>query len=193
MLLNDGTGSGNVAKVTADNRLAVDDTDGLQAAARTGNAFGVTTTSGLPTLTVTGTGGVLLLMMNSASSGKNIILEEVAVSTSANGILCTTNIGATLGTVADETANNPISLNSSRTGRVSAAHGGTYIWDEANHGVGGVTLPADGLVAHTILAIGRQVIDVAGGLIVAPGYGLAISFKGASECAAAVRFYEESL
>jgi len=187
MQINDGTGRGYVAKVTSGNRLAVDLDEGALKAAEGGGLYTVTTTSALPSLTMTSTGGVLMYLENTAGSNKNIVIDEVLVSGSAS-MICSIVLNHVRGTIADETAITPTSSHTATA--LSAPTGvNAWAWDEANHGIGGITGGA--YVLTTLLGTGGPLVIASGSrFIVAPGGSISVYMKNAGEGTAAIRFYE---
>ena len=188
MQINDGTGRGYVAKVTSGNRLAVDLDEGALKAAERGGLYTVSTTTGSKaSLGMTSTGGALMYLENTSASNKNLVIDEVLVSGSAS-MICSIVLNHARGTIADATA---LTINSSHTSTALSAPTGAnaWVWDEVNHGIGGITGGA--YVLTTLLGVGGPLVIASGSrFIVAPGGSLTVYMKNAGEGTAAIRFYE---
>lgn len=187
MQINDGTGLGYVAKVTSGNRLAVDVDEGAKKAAKDGALYTISTTSTKPSLTITGTGGILMHLENASGSSKSLVIDEILASTNTAGMNCTVLLNHVRGTIADETE---LDANSTNTATAHSAPAGAnaWVWDEANHGIGGLT--GGTRVLTVLLGIGTTSIASGSRYVVAPGGSLSIHMKTAGEGAAAIRFYE---
>lgn len=187
MQINDGTGLGYVAKVTSGNRLAVDLDDGALAAAGDGSLYTLSTTSSVPSLTITGTGGILMHLENTAGSNKTLVVDEILASTNTAGMNCSVILNNVRGTIADETE---LDANSTNTATALSAPAGAnaWVWDEANHGIGGLT--GGTRVLTVLLGVGTTSIASGSRYVVAPGGSLSIHMKTAGEGTAAIRFYE---
>jgi len=187
MQINDGTGRGYSAKVSENGRVAVDTDDGALAAARAGTLYSVSTyTSGKPTLTITSTGGVLLYLNNAGGSRKSLVIDSITAGVSAT-MECRVIVGHIEGTLSDNTALTVSSTNTAyQTG--SSANADANVWDETNHGIGGLTGGTSSV--STILGAGSTEVVPAGKYIVAPGGNIAVAFKLAGEATATIRFYE---
>ena len=194
MMITDGTGAGNVAKVTRDNRVAVDIGSGILEAARAGNAYSVTmNTAAQPTVTVTTSGEYIFHMQNKTGSGKNIVIEEVVISTdTANTEIHL--ISGHSGEPGGSTAVKPINMNRAFSNKASSAHTTSWVWNDGSGG-GLSSITASGSVLGSYrLAAGASVIESGGRMILPPNETMTIFADSPSstvEVAVRVTFYEE--
>jgi hypothetical protein len=194
MMITDGTGAGNVAKVTRDNRVAVDIGSGIPEAARAGNAYTATmNTAAQPTVTVTTSGEYVFHMRNANGSGKNVIIEEVAISTDT----ANTEIHLISGHSGDpgaSTAVKPVNMNRGFSNKVSSAHTTTWVWaDASSGGLSGLTASGSVLGSYR-LAAGTTTIEAGGRMILPQNETMTIFADSPSstvEVAVRVTFYEE--
>ena len=189
MIINDATGTGYAAKVTSDNRLAVDAASLSEAgaASRKGGCYVSTTGATADTVTVTATGGIMLLIKNT-SSVESLIIDQVTLSGDNVKTVYKEHIGMTIGTIADSNTGTAIST---QTASASIAPVAVYAWDEANNGIGGLSAGSALTVAYA--TTGVTVFDHDGSTVISPGSNFAIGLKNVSggvlEAAIAVRYY----
>ena len=194
MLITDGTGAGNVAKVTRDNRVAVDVGSGIKEATRNGSAYSVTMDTAVhPTVTVTTGGEYVFHMQNASGSGKNIIIEEVSICTDTANTEVWLITGHS-GTPGAATAVKPRNLNGSFAGTVSAAHATSSVWaDGSGGGLSGLT--ASGATLSSLrLAAGMTIIESGGRIMIPQNETLTIKADSPAstvEVSVRVTFYEE--
>ena len=192
MQINDGTGGGYVAKVSATNRIAVDADDGVIAGARAGTVYVITNTSGHPTLTMTSAGGIMVALLNSENSKKSFVIDSILVASGAVGTNVSVEINYTVGSTGNtEDVTGASSTNTAYPSGSSATATG-YIWDEGNDGITGLTQGTG--ITRTILAAGGPTELVPSGrVIIAPGGNIGVLMKpstGTPEISFAIRFYE---
>jgi len=187
--IKDGAGTGNLAKVDSTNHLFTRSVveSNLHNQSHLGNGFTVTSGDTVAnTLTVTATGGALLWMTNT-SSVLDVVIDQIIVSASASTMVFKVVTGSTLGSVADNVAQTPVNLH---TGKTTTAPVTAHGWDEANNGIGGLTL---GSTVHTQLcSVGSAPVDFEGALVLAGGGSLELRFHTAGEAAVTVIFHTEA-
>ena len=189
-IITSGAGKANSAKVGSDLRLrtaAVVKTD-EHVHADEGDAFYMNSAVGTDTLTATATGGTIMYLENTDSTGKNLIVQDIQVSASAAAGIVRIIRNPVVGTIADETITVPVNENfgSNATAAVTA-----FTWDEVNDGLGGLSL---GVVIETFIApVGVSVVDVGGRYILNQGDSIAIDYLAkAGEITIGIRFYMEA-
>ena len=189
MLINDGIGRGYVAKVTSDNRLAVDaaSISETASAARSGVCYVTTTGVTADTLTVTATGGIMIIIKNDSTT-ESLLIDQVILSTDNVKARYKEIVDMTIGTIADSNTGKAISTQTSSSRKAPAT---IYAWDETNNGVGGLTSGTDLAVAYA--TTGTTTFDHGGATVISPGSNFAIGLKnisgGTMEAAVVVRFY----
>lgn len=184
MLINDGTGGGHVAKVTKDNRLAVDSGGAMTDASIANKGWAFSNYRVAETITVTGTGGYMFILSNTSTS--TVIVEDVTVSTNTAGTAYHSWVGAAKGTLGNSTSISASPLNAAATGLVAPVT--VDVWSEASDGITGIT--GGSPVTSAILGVGTVTVDSGGGVVIPPGGTFVGKLKGGSECTFVVRFYE---
>lgn len=192
MQINDGTGGGYSAKVSENGRVSVNADDGCLAAAKMGEVYVLTNHSDHPSLTTTGTGGVLAAISNSTGSKKSLVIDSISATSSAAGLIVSVETNYTIGTPGQVEAGVQIPSTNTAYPTGSSATATGYVWDESNHGITNIT---DGVaVLRTILgAGGPSELVPSGRIIVAPGGSVGLSqipVSGTPEVSFAIRFYE---
>ena len=193
MQINDGTGRGYVAEVTSDNRLAVESSGLSEAAsaARKGVCYVSTTGVTADTLTVTATGGTMIIIKNNSTT-ESIIIDQVTLSTDNVKARYKEIVDMAIGTIADATTGKAISTQTSSGKKAPVT---VYAWDETNNGVGGLSAGTDLIVAYA--TTGVTVFDHDGSTVISHGSNFAVGLKnisgGAMEAAVSVRYYVTTL
>ncbi len=188
-VLTDSTGSAFGAKVGSDFRLRT------QAVVKTdehihsdeGDAFYMNSATTANTLTATATGGTIMFLKND-DAAKNLIIQDIQISTDTTAGVIRIVRNPTLGSIADNNVFVPVNENfgSAATATVTA-----YTWDEVNDGLGG--LSAGTVVETFIMPVGVEVVDVAGRYILTQGNSIMIDYLAkAAEITMGIRFYMES-
>jgi len=193
MFVNDGQGRGYTAKVDTDNRLTVDASVRSAGSIRSlaGDCYIVSTSVTADTVTVTSTGGDMVYIENDSST-RSIVIDKVTVTTDAVKCIYKSILNRTVGTVADSNDGSPVNLNTASAKKPSAT---VYVWDEANHGIGGMS--AGTAVTVETLTTGKHILDDDDTIVLGTKGSFTVSLKnlsgGAMECAVTIRFYEITL
>jgi len=185
MQITDGKGTGYAARVDSEGNIksACIDTPLLHHVAHGhGEAYIANMADTENTLTVTTTGGEMMLVRNDNTT-VDMTIDHICVTVSADMVM-TAKKNMTIGTIADEADHTPVNLN---FGSGNTADATVYTWAETNHGLGGLT--AGTVIATRHLEPGTHVINW--GAVPLLGYhdNLTIGLKGAGEATVNVAFF----
>lgn len=185
VILEDGTGKGNKAKVYCDNKLSVksiQSTFHQEVSCVHEEAYICPLgTEAAPTLTVTATGGYMLYLKN-ISTDYDTIIARITISTSALMVI-TLMKNPTIGSLGNEIAKTPINKNF-KSGKVAKAE--CYGWDEVGDGITGIT-GGECVGTYQINGIDRLLFDEA--MCIGLNDIIALKAKGAGELAIVMHGY----
>lgn len=190
MRITDGKGHGHEAGVTEDNRLMVSAT--TQSLEHTNSHeeeqvyfANIATTD--DSLTITATGGTVLVMQNN-STVRDIVIHEVFIGTGAADMIFKVVRNPTLDTLGNMNEQAPGNLNFS-SGNIADVS--VWNWDEVGDGITGVS---DGTVLNAYLfQAGHHVLPFDDALIVPNNAIISFEFSGAGEATLGVRFHMEDI
>lgn len=192
MIISDGTGKGFKAKVNEAKELLVKANAATEEhkAALAGDGFLVslaTATSG--SVVPTDSGGYMLYIKNNETD-YNVIIQKAVLS--SNGEVIVKTQGApTVGTLGNNTSVTPRNTN---TGSSKTLTADAEIWDGSGNGITG--LSGGATVASWILDSNIQIVQIDGGLVIAPGGKLALhatAITGTPRLAINLRVYKDPI
>lgn len=170
-IIRDGSGSGFEARVTSDNRLAVNSSIAsafATASAESQGAFSACAQQNISLTAASGESGVLYI----APSDIPFVLGAFAVGSDVSGVWrAYANVtGGTL--ISAGTSVDAVNLNLA-SGRV---FGGTVL-----RGANGLTVTGGSVLFYGEVAAGFNMLDTAGALIVPPGAAVALTFEPSAD------------
>lgn len=185
----DGTGQGNSAKVTNRNEVLVRsvslDTE-ADISLTDGRAFFVSHGAVADTLTVTDTGGYVMVLQNTSST-LDLVISNIFVGSDAAGDTFAIERNPTLGSLGNNTSVTPANLN---FGSGLAAEATAYAWNETGDGITGITAGPE--LSTYITTGGTQVLPIDDTFVLSEDDIIAIRAHGtgsASEFAVSIRFH----
>ena len=194
--IEDGTGTGNLAKVDSEKRLIVHaDTNSEEhnISHQFAKSYVMNSADTASTLTLA-TGNTYNFMYLENGSADNLVnIQDIRITTDTAGIVALIVRNSTLGTVTDNNATTPGNLN---FGSSNAASGTFHNWDETGtSGIGGLTLGT--VLESHILGVGSTVFLYNAALVIDNSSNVVLRLVngtgGNVEAAATVRFYYESI
>ena len=194
MIINDATGRGYAAKVTSDNRLAVQSSQLSEAAqaAREGRSFIASTIAASETLTINATGGPMILLRNNSTT-EYLFIDEVTISSDNAKLFCKEEVASTIGTISQSDTG---AAYCTLTGRPDATQASVVVWDGSSGNAIAGTSNATNL-AISYLTTGVTTLRPGGSTVVSPGSNYSISLKNGSggtlKANVSIRFYVGTL
>lgn len=186
-ILEDGTGSGNRAKVNSSNKIEVESTMHTKAhiASMTdGAAFIANTADTAKTLTTTVTGGPILFLQNN-DANNDAILQVIKISVDTTGGILSVYRNASVGTIGNNNIHVPVNLN---FGSAKTSSATCYTWNEVGNGMTGIS--GGTLVESYGLPAAFHVIDLQDTYVLNRTNNVLFNFEGViAELSIACIFY----
>lgn len=186
MRLEDGEGSGHEAGVTSAHKLKVEATMHSLEHERShehGDAYFANIADTADSLTITGTGGPILLIRND-SEQKDLVIRKVLVGTSSANMILKVVRNPLIGSLGNVNVHVPGNLNFASGNAASVS---IWNWDEVGNGITGLT---DGTVLNTyIFQSWSRVLPFDDAFILGKNNAIAFECKGVGELTLGVRFF----
>ncbi len=194
-VIQDGTGTGRVARVSERNELdvlATTQTEEHRVSIVRGKSFYLGVTETANSLTLADGNTYNILYMKNTSASDDLVIEKVLSSSDTAGINMQWVRNPTLGSVSANTAATPANTN---FGSSNTATGTFHIWDESGTtGIGGLS-GGTTFMSH-ITGVGKTVYPIDGAIIMPPGTSFLIKATngtgGNVEWETGVRFYYQA-